>query len=469
MKRVGSSLLVFAGVLCCACGQGDDENPFETVSSDTGAGSAADGSGPSGSGMDDDGGDEGPKFDTPNGDGDGDCDCGNNEWSHIWIADHKEGFVSKMDTRTMTELARYTTRPDGEGSPSRTSVSLSGRSVAVANRHGGLIKIWADEKFCDDENGMAGIQTSSGKDDVLAWGEDECVDWYTPFPEFTTQRPVAFAPGVLEPGNCKYTDEHIWTAGCGGGNPGYGGGVGGITVHRVEGDSGELIDDVVIDEFICESYGPYGGAVNGDGSFWVMGMNGYLAYVDGETTDYQVWEIPRPQLMPYGIAVDSKGRPWVTSYSVWSSPRPAWGAGRFDPETETWAFVEEEFASQSGLSETADGKMWIGTHNLDDWGMVNNGGHPGTRPTGVMEIDADTLQIGKHYAFDVWAKGIAFDKDGYLWGVGWSVKLFDSTHHALKIEPATGQFQSYTGIEKPYTYSDMTGWGVQNAACKPEG
>ena len=28
---------------------------------------------------------------------------------------------------------------------------------------------------------------------------------------------------------------------------------------------------------------------------------------------------------------------------------------------------------------------------------------------------------------------------------------------------------TYSGLSSPYTYSDMTGWALQNAACTPEG
>src|SRR5690606_12662173 len=141
----------------------------------------------------DDATNDGIKFDTPPGDGvgdGGDCQCGHNDWSYVFIANSGEGTVSKIDTRTMHEEGRYLTRPDGAGSPSRTSVSVDGRSVVVANRHVGLVKIWAREADCQDTNGVPGIQTSTGKDDVLPWGQDECVAWYVDFPGKTVQRPV---------------------------------------------------------------------------------------------------------------------------------------------------------------------------------------------------------------------------------------------------------------------------------------
>ena len=59
-------------------------------------------------------------------------------------------------------------------------------------------------------------------------------------------------------------------------------------------------------------------------------------------------------------------------------------------------------------------------------------------------------------------KGISVDVDGFVWAV---------TGSAHKITPdAPYAFDgSYTGLSGPYTYSDMTGWGLQNAAYNPAG
>src|SRR5690349_15174644 len=81
------------------------------------------------------------------------------EYSYLWAANSTQGTISKLDTKTVTELGRYIVRPDSQGSPSRTSVSLSGH-VAVANRNGGVTKVYAQEEECQESNGMPGIQTS---------------------------------------------------------------------------------------------------------------------------------------------------------------------------------------------------------------------------------------------------------------------------------------------------------------------
>ena len=73
-----------------------------------------------------DAGDEtttGPLLDIPSGEtGNPPCAiCEEAEFSYIWVANSPEGTVSKINTRLLTEEARFVTRPDGDGNPSRTS------------------------------------------------------------------------------------------------------------------------------------------------------------------------------------------------------------------------------------------------------------------------------------------------------------------------------------------------------------
>ncbi|HEY0133472.1 MAG TPA: hypothetical protein VGB85_05315, partial [Nannocystis sp.] len=152
------------------------------------------------------GGDEGPKLDLGVPDGGAACGC---EFSYVWVANSEESTVSKINMETLKEEGRYLTRADGIGNPSRTSVALNG-DVAVANRHGGLVKFHADVGDCVERNGKPGIQTSSGKDDVLAWEDEECRAWYLDFPT-SNQRPVAWTQGTVTPGTCDTTGEKVWT------------------------------------------------------------------------------------------------------------------------------------------------------------------------------------------------------------------------------------------------------------------
>ncbi|MCA9712035.1 MAG: hypothetical protein KDK70_39735, partial [Myxococcales bacterium] len=165
--------------------------------------------------------------------------------------------------------------------------------------------------------------------------------------------------------------------------------------------------------------------------------NNQLARVDIETLAVTIWMVP-PEIAPYGITVDHAGRPWLSSMFGSS-------AVRVDPDTETWDIVPGSFHSQAGLMEHPSGHMWIGTE------------------VGAIEVDVETLALGSVFvpAAGGLVKGISVDDDGYVWAVN------DIAH---KFDPSSGALVgSYAGLSSPYTYSDMTGWALLNAACTPEG
>ncbi len=429
-------------------GDGTGEDPTVTPTGDDGGGSPASSASDSTSAVvasssgaaDSSTGDGEIKLDVgaPTG-GLGPCGC---ELAYIWIANADQGTVSKVNVRTLQEEGRYITRPDGNGNPSRTSVNLSG-DVAVANRHGGLTKIYAQEGDCLDTNGTPGIQTSSGAGDILPWGVEECVAWHTEFPT-TNQRPVAWIAGAVTPGTCDSTDEKVWTVSSE--NPGLGpgtGGAGGVRVSLVDGTSGEVEDEIIVpaEDFDGGQLGAYGGAVDAAGNLYFVHMGAVsfgpkLARVDIDTLTHTVWNLPAG-VASYGITVDHNGRVWISS-TLGS------GVARFDPDTETWDTVGG-FSSLGGLAEGPDDYMWIAAS------------------IGAVSVHIDTLERGPTFIPQQGgdAKGVSVDIDGYVWVVNdW----------AWKIDPATGlDVGSYNGLSSPYTYSDMTGYALGNVTCPPEG
>ncbi len=102
----------------------------------------------------------------------------------IWVPNSNEGTVSKVDTRTSLELARYRTSPLSYANPSRTTVDLDG-NCWVGNRNTGTavkIGLYENEQYID-RNGNGIIETCHDLDgngvitpnEVLPWGQDECV------------------------------------------------------------------------------------------------------------------------------------------------------------------------------------------------------------------------------------------------------------------------------------------------------
>jgi hypothetical protein len=354
------------------------------------------------------------------------------EFSYIWVANSSEGTISKINTETMIEEGRYRVRADSAGNPSRTSVNLSG-DVAVANRAGGVTKVYARSGDCVESNGMPGIQTSTGALDILPWGTEECVAWFTDIVA-ESNRPVAWAPGVVDPVTCEVTGEKLWTSASSPTMPGS------LHVYRLDGVTGTIEDDVPIPEVALGSWGAYGGAVDGDGNFWFTTHgtampNASITRVDAVTLDYEIWPTPA-ELAPYGFTVDADGRPWVAGY--------AGSVSRFDPTTETWD-VMPGMVQGFGIQQDAMGRMWLAAYYA----------------SAAIAIDADTMMQVDSVAMPAGIlKGCSID----FFGNVWIVYQYGS---AWRIDPDTHDMVSYDGLVGAYTYSDMTGWGLSNVAFPP--
>lgn len=398
-----------------------------------------------GDGDDSGDGDEGPKFDlTELPDGGVDCQCGSTlDFSYIWISNSTQSTVTKLNTETMEEEGRFLTRSDANGSPSRTSVALSGRAVAVANRNGGLVKVFAQHEDCDpNKNGQPGLQTSTDSN-YLPWGQDDCVDWFVPF-NYNTQRPVAWAPGILDQATCGYYDEEVWTAGCMSGQDTW------IKVSLIDGDTGNIEFTLDIPGFECSSLSPYGGAVNAQGDFYFTNLvpgQDRLGYVNRETQEVQVWNMP---ITPYGMTVDHNGDPWIAS---WAGSQNA-SAARFDVQSQTWTYANNHVAySLSGIQEDPEGRMWMNYWQYDGQNLGTGG---------LVYIDMETMLVSE--PFDIGCqsstcRGMSVDLNGNIWSTSMA------SNRAFRFNPETLDVATYDNLVGPYTYSDMTGWGIQSATC----
>ena len=342
---------------------------------------------------------------------------GEPDFSYLWACNSTQGTISKIDTQTVTEVARYYTRPDLQGSPSRTSVSLSGH-VAVANRSGGITKIWATEEDCVESNGQAGIQTSAGNV-PLAWDQEECRAWHIPF-DYSSQRPVAWAPGEWNPFECEWQNEMLWTAGRYGQVETY--------VVLIDGEAGVVVDTVEVPDLKADEYGLYGGAVDAEGNFWATGWatGNQLVRVDIDTMDVTVW--PGPSVVAtshwYGMTVDVNGFVWNCASRV----------ARFDPDTEDWTVSDELPQWNAGCMADSDpdGLLWLGGN-------------------GLIGLDRETFAI-EHTWPTPDSYGVSIDFYGYVWAV--------NGNGAHRVDPDSGTVTSYNGLTGAYTYSDMTGYAL---------
>lgn len=379
-----------------------------------------------------------PRFDVGSDEDPGDpsetCDCGMRDFSYLWVANSPEGTVSKINTRTLQEDGRYFTRPtagarpQADGSPSRTSVSVDGKAVVVANRHVGIVKIWSRPDFCEDKNGNGTIETSSAGNEVLPFEEDECIAWYRDFPDMTVQRPVQWTPGVWDEQSCEFLDQKVWTIAAAGGPTGFCGSDG-AWVYRLNGDTGEIEDEFHIpdSELPCQATrGPYGAAVDREGNLWFQKWHSTkkLVRVDNATLDYEVFDFG---VTGYGITVDALDRVWLS------------GTMRFDSVT-----------GDLQTNGVAGGQTGLGLDPQRDriWASDKQG---------VLWIDPDTLQEGGRIPWpdgnpdDRAPRGVSVDVDGFLWGV----RMSDD--RAFKFDVENGTTWVVPGLVGAYTYSDMTG------------
>lgn len=404
-------------------GEGNGQEGNGEGNDGEGDGTAADADGDAGpDDGDGDGGGVGPKFDVGSPDGGASCGGGDGgggdaTFSFIWIANSSQSTLTKLNTETLIEEGRYYTRDDNAGSPSRTSVSLSG-DAAVANRNGGVGKFFARVEDCVESNGTAGIQTSTGAADIKAWAEEECRAWYTPL-VYSSNRPLAWAPGDFNTSTCEWENEKLWTAGASGS--------GTAEVLLLDGETGVVEQTIQMPE-ITSGIGLYGGAVDGDGNFWASTNGGQFVRVDRQAFTYEMWPIgPGPT---YGIAVDSKGRPWLCGGGH---------AQRFDPVTETWA-------ATPGASSGIGGCMTDGQGTLYH-----------SRGAEMVGIDTEMVVEVSAHPIPNYVHGVSIDFNGYVWGVA-----FGSTD-AYRLDVNTGTVDTYPSLVGAYTYSDMTGFGLSSA------
>jgi streptogramin lyase len=362
-------------------------------------------------------------------------------FSYIWIANSSEGTVSKINTQTGVEEGRYYTYPtQGSGNPSRTSVNLVG-DVAVSNREpGGITKVAAELSRCDDRNNDGMIQTSTGPGDVLPWMQDECVLWHLPLP--TTQynygaRPTAWEGGNVDDNGCLLdTNPRLWI--------GYKDEVTQQAVFlRIDGASGTILD--TIDGPVWQgisSMGPYGGAVNADGDFIVSGLNyGNVIHIDSETLQLtEITDVPQDK---YGMGLDADGNIWVGGYMG--------NVHTYDFATDTWTTI-------AGVSSARVNGIMV-DRNGYAWGARSG-------PCGLIQVDTTTNTVVNDMiplpgCSSPW--GVSIDVDGYVWVVDMGA------NRAFKVDPVTHAVQlEVTGLVSPYTYSDMTGAGL-NLVVNPPG
>jgi hypothetical protein len=382
----------------------------------------------------------GPGFDgglaaAPPFDGGGDDDggvtssCPGQAESFIWIANTGEGTLSKVNTVSGVEVARYITSPQGAaGDPSRTSVNLHGDMV-VTNRDpasgpSSVTKFAGALDDCVDRDDDGNIHTSTGPSDVKPWGEDECMIWNTPLGSGGSIGARATAWDGRE-------DEQT-----GEGGHVYIGAVNNRTIYKLDGETGAILDQAVT------AIGHYGGAIDGKGNFWTVAMSCTVGACSIERTsiddltDHDVHGVQ----CGYGISIDAAGRVWTAGLGCVS---------RYDPSTGANPFVG------TGMMDFNRG-VAVGTALSQGfvWAASTNGD--------LVQVDQDSVQIVRREPVGVQEMvGVAVDCEGYVWTVS------KDGNSAYKVHPGTWAVEPVPIGLLPYTYSDMTGMQLRAVTPPP--
>jgi len=348
------------------------------------------------------------------------------EKSFIWISSFNLNELSKIDTLTMTELARYKTGP-GNQNPSRTAVSADGRFVVVNNRDSGRsTMVAANEADCVDKNGNGQIDTSQNKNNILAFGADECVRWSVVLPfagnHQSGPRGVTWTPGEWSYEECKYVEPKVWVGYLAAGNVAH--------FARIDGETGVVEETLLAPNWLGQSgYGPYGAALDPQFRPWFSSLRSEFIRVNTDQDPITLTRITPPaNVQSYGFTIDRDGDAW---FGGWNGPVTV-----YDQKDQTFTTIPDTSGAHRGVA--ADENFVWAAHNS---------------PCQLIQVDrkARTL-IAKHVTNPCsTAIGLSIDVEKKVW-------LVDQGGFAWKFAPDNVPgMMKVDVLGSHYVYSDMTG------------
>lgn len=369
------------------------------------------------------------------------------EFSYLWVSNTDHGSISKVNTLTLTEEARYWSDPaqSGAADPSRTSVNITGRAVVVSNRGAGTVtKVAATPQDCIDKNGNGMIDTSPNKDTLLNYADEECILWTTkvstPFSGGAGPRGTTFNLPSFNQQTCEYENEKVWV--------GYLVGPGQAQMARLDSLTGAIEVTVDLPNWpvtadATNGYAPYGAAIDPQGYVWTTAVFSNVAYrIDPNSLEVKRFDSPNAD-SHYGFGIDSLGRLWFANWQGHG------GVSMFDPASESWIVVNGSGGNLfRGVATDSLGNVWISS----------NGG--GALGCGLLQVNADAQSIVTFHTFDQCGTplGIGIDVEKKVW-------MVDYSGWAYQIDPVTYEKKLLPIANVHYTYSDITGSGL--AGIKP--
>lgn len=366
----------------------------------------------------------------------------------MWIANAGEDTVSKIDTETGKELARYRTwfGPAGQpgyvnhwgnawsgAAPSRTCVDSEG-NLYVANRHfdnlaPDVIKIFASGGI--DRNGNGVIDTSYDANgngvidpaEIMPMGDangNKMID-----PNEIKDERVAWVAKVGAAGSYGRSlaidaDGNIWL-GC----------YNTKNYWKISPVDGHILAGPID----VSPNSPYGSIVDGNGILWGASLGNTLLKLNTRTLAKKVYN--HGYASDYGIAIGNN--------SVYLAAQANYSFIKFDPATETFSTPASgtRFPCM-GIAVDSQGSIFCGGNTSDGW---NHGG--------VTKYDKNNNQLwSKTYqpGGNGEVRGVVVDSDDNVWLI---LRTID------KIAKFRGTDGAPLGVfpvgNQPYTYTDATG------------
>jgi hypothetical protein len=362
----------------------------------------------------------------------------------LWVADTNLPGAVKIDLESFTIVGRYRTLGS---STSRTTVNALGEAfVGARSGTAGVTKILPDGAGCPDTNGDGVITTSTGPNDVLAYGQDDCVAWHTQaqgdIRGLAAQDIVGVDPSEVCSNNDTPVDvpnqHYVWAGGLHG------------KVYKLDAKTGAILMTLDAPSSV------YGMALAGDGRLWTgqgLAFIDTLQCVDEATCQaapvcsQSCSEMSCPDtcdgavkatisgISGYGITVDCKDRVWMSSGAT----------KRYDPNgAVNMRFAQGPSSGSGGIAADASGWIW-----------ASNG-------TSTTRIDAETMAGIQISAPN---KGVAIDSDGRV------ITVQNTGVHLIEPGATLNDYTLSNNVAAlegfAYAYSDMTGVQTRLASDEP--
>ncbi|GAB4111232.1 MAG: hypothetical protein OHK0013_47220 [Sandaracinaceae bacterium] len=248
--------------------------------------------------------------------------------STVWVPNSEDGTISRLDAERAIETARYATA-DLLGvppEPSRVAVDWNGDAWVLNRAFGGqgtATKIAGSLERCVDRDDDGIIETSGGPDDVLPFGQDECVLLHVPVGAPATPGSDGAVPRAIAIDGDRGLD------GASGGDA-WVGLHGEQAVVELDGLTGEVLQRVE-----TPGFAPYMAAFDARGVLWMGSQRGVLVRIDPsfEPPDVTRVELDARCFETYSIAIDRADRLYLTGFACDRVWRYTPWRGLFEPLT----------------------------------------------------------------------------------------------------------------------------------------